>query len=178
MGGILSGGPETNASEGLSVGRRVLGILAMLVPACLSLYLFFFPILVMLERDLQLNGKTTTGCIVAYKLTYTKRRDPIHNYRVRFNVGSRTYFVWVDSASNPVKKGDIEVVYAPAFPKYAKVAGKRWDPWNQNLLLRSLAALFISSVSGVMTWGVFRRYIRPGKGRKPSIKGPVGLPSE
>jgi hypothetical protein len=143
--------------------------MAMLVPAIFLVYGIIFPVRVFLERDLQLNGRRSTGRIVAIKLTETKRHTSVYNCRVRFDALSRTYEVWVLCDAGEMNRETLSVLYAPAFPRYAAAADRPAQAWDQNLLVRSLATLFLAFVSAGVIVGVYRRFAvrRNGEGCTP-----------
>jgi hypothetical protein len=136
----------------------------MIVPLILASSLVLFPIYVVIQRDLQLNGKKVIAHVVGYKQTLTKTEEAIHNYHVQFKVGVKTRRAWVDTGGHPFSKDTIEIVYAPLFPYRARVADHTADPWDQNLVIRSLAMVFISVASIIVSFGIYQRGI--GRFRK------------
>lgn len=153
----------------VSTGRKAAFIFAAFVaisiPAVMAAFsLVGFPVMVILDRDLQLHGKTAPGTVKAYKLTFGKRNLKIHNYRVQYTAGSAVRRVWVYWKNDRLKPGDrLDVVYSPMFTRYALPARKTPDPWDRSLVPRILARLFIGGVCSVMAVGFFRRFSRQAK---------------
>ncbi len=148
---------ETTAG---AAGRWLSLGLALLIPGALALYLFTFPVWVALDRDLQLHGIRTSGRVIGHKTSYTKGGEPIYNHRVCYEVKLERHCGWVKGASNSVAGGEIDIIYAPLLPSYAASATQKLDPWNQNLLGRSLAAVFVGLGGCGMVFGFVRRFRR------------------
>jgi hypothetical protein len=147
-------------------GRWGAFLLAALLPAYLAVFsLIGFPIRVVLERDIQNNGVRVDGAVAEYRLTHGKRGLKIHNYRVRYEAESQSFSTWIYRADADRKPGDsVSLYYAPLFPRYAKPGRLHGDPWDDNLVVRSLAHLFIGGVCLAMMVLFYRRYL--GRGRE------------
>jgi hypothetical protein len=151
--------------------RLAVAVMAMLVPAVFLVYGIIFPARVFLERDLQLNGRKSAGQVVALKVTETKRHTPVYHCRVRFNGPSRAYEAWVLCDAGAANRDVVPLLYAPSFPRYATAANTPVRAWDENLLLRSLATLFLVFVSAGVMVGVYRRFAGRHKGgdRTPGV---------
>jgi len=137
--------------------KRILYLTVAMIPLMFFINAILFPVYVFLERDMQLNGKHADGKVVAYRKTYAKSGQAIHNCRVRFTADGKSYMAWV-YCRNTVSPGDtVEIIYAPLFPRHARFAARFPDPWDQNLFVRMLAHLFIGICSGVITISIYRR---------------------
>ena len=147
-------------TDSFKIRHLIITILTMIVPFGFFLGQFMFPVYVLLERNLQLNGKKTFGNIIAYSETYAKNKDIIHNYQVSFTVNNKEYSVWIYSSPKYNLSGKMEVVYVPEFPWYAKSANRKLDQWDDNLFVRSLVVIFIAFVTGGITIGFFYRGIK------------------
>ena len=159
----------------LSRPRWATGILAMLIPLFLVLQsLVWFPARVVLDRDLQLNGREVPGRIVEYVLTHGKHRLEIHNFKVEYAIDHHTYRAWVTLADPHHTIGEpINLFYAPLFPRYIQTKPFVNQPWDQNLALQIAAHMFITLACGTMAFLFYRRFIgqyrsvTPDGGHKP-----------
>ena len=174
--------PAFSFARLVSMGRgavfAILATVAISIPAVMALFsLVGFPVMVILDRDLQLNGKTVPATVVAYKLTFGKQNLKIHNYKVRYLAGSARRQVWVYWKDDRLRPGDrLDLVYSPLFTRYAMPAQRTPDPWNRSLVPRILARLFIGGVCSAMAVGFVRRFSR--QARQAPQKNQAPGPSE
>jgi len=122
------------------------------------LFGLFLPINILrqahLERDLQLNGKTTHATVIA-ETTCPSKPKPVACHQISYQVQNKVYTGHL--VRPELKTGQrFLVVYAPSQPAFHQAADYHGPAWNEGLQGRLLLTLVLGAIFTGTAVYVFR----------------------
>ncbi len=104
---------------------------AVVVPLCIVL-VAGMPYQILVDRDIELNGRRVTATALAADDLRTKI-GWVRNFRFRYVVDGRDYTTWLGAPAGTTVGRDVELVYAPRFPWHARLPAPMERSWDDNL---------------------------------------------
>jgi hypothetical protein len=137
--------------------------LVLLLPAALIVNsLVVFPLGLLVERDLAVNGRLVVAQIAGEKTTLDKRRRPMPWLLLRYQIEGKSYETWV-LRPKELKVGLLAPArYSPMCPSHAVLATTPPPAWDQSLGLRIAAHASVAVISAGLLIGLWRRSRRKG----------------
>jgi hypothetical protein len=132
-------------------------LFSIIISGFIALYfLIGFPMYLLIERDLELNGLISIAT-VAQEGTQNTKSGIYRTVKAEYIVNNKSYKHWF--SDNNLKIGDkTKILYSPLFPSYSRSYKNKEISWNTNILFRLFIFYFFGLFSAIICYNSYKKY--------------------